>query len=204
MVESFGAEATRFISEKDAGIADAWNKGLKVASGRYVLILNAGDEYADTALSKMKEVAFQHPGQIICSHVTVCTEPGMPLYTFRARPRELWRGMHLPHNWCAVPREIYEVFGGYRGLPYAMDFDWFHRYYRRSGASGFVVIDEPLGSYYLGGISDISFRQSFRMNEAILVENGTPRVIAGLLRILYTAKHALARVRWSAMWWRRA
>src|SRR3972149_4532901 len=34
---------TRWVSEKDRGISDAFNKGVKMASGDYVIFLGAGD-----------------------------------------------------------------------------------------------------------------------------------------------------------------
>ena len=70
-----------------------------------------------------------------------------------------------------------------------MDFEWFHRYYRERGLQGFKVIDEVLGSYKLGGHSDIHYREGFETNSKILINNGTPRVLATLLGMAYTVKH---------------
>lgn len=45
---------SKWISEPDKGLYDAMNKGLRMASGDYVLFLNAGDQfYENTTLSKI-------------------------------------------------------------------------------------------------------------------------------------------------------
>lgn len=178
-----------WISEKDEGIADAWNKGLSVSQGRYILFLNAGDIYDPDFLEKIRSI-YADDMKILCSHARLITQGGDYVGTFYSHPHKLYRGMHLAHNWCAVPRIHYETLGGYRHLPLAMDFDWFHRYYCQYGGEGFNVMDCALGNYHLGGISDVNYAKSFRFNSVILIDNGTPRLIAGLWRFLYTAKHA--------------
>jgi len=141
-----------WVSEPDGGIADAWNKGIQRARGGHVVILNAGDTFDTQFLSK---IARRCDGQrIVCSQARICTESGESRGIFKAEPARLRVAMHLPHNWCAVPRSRYLELGVYRPLPLAMDFDWFHRYYKRYGADGFIVLDEVLGTYYLGGTSD--------------------------------------------------
>jgi len=38
----------KFISEKDGGVYDAMNKGIKIAEGKYVCLMNTGDTFADS------------------------------------------------------------------------------------------------------------------------------------------------------------
>jgi len=40
----------KFVSEKDSGVYDAMNKGLRMATGEYVLFMNASDVFADGAV----------------------------------------------------------------------------------------------------------------------------------------------------------
>ena len=185
---------TYWISEKDSGISDAWNKGLVQAKGEYVLMLNAGDTYDPEFLGQVNLHA-RDDSRVVCSHARLCTSDGRVVGVIRSEPHKLYRAMHLAHNWCAVPRKHYIALGGFRIMRFAMDFEWFHKYFRLYGADGFTVIDAALGTYHLGGVSDANFAASFRTNSEILRAHGTSWVVAGFWRFAYTFKHALRTMR---------
>lgn len=188
-IKAAGKLVDRWVSEPDEGIADAWNKGLALARGSHILILNAGDIYDPDFLLIVSQQC--DDSRIVCSHARRSYENGQQFGVFLAQPHKLNRAMHLPHNWCAVPAHHYRTLGPYAKLQLAMDFEWFHRYYRKFGVAGFHVINQALGTYYLGGASDVHYRRSFVANERILIENGLHPLAARFYRAAYTMKHAL-------------
>jgi hypothetical protein len=119
------------------------------------------------------------------------SESGDFLGVFKARPALLWRGMHLPHNWASVPRSFYGEFGLYKQQHHAMDFEWFHRYYKARGMKGFKILEECGGHYRLGGHSDRFYLDGFKANAQILLANGLSRPIVTTLLVAYTFKHWL-------------
>lgn len=176
-----------WLSEPDHGIAEAWNKGIKLCKGNQILFLNAGDSYDKLMLQTFStHISESH---ITCCHVRI-SERNLNS-VFRARPDLLWRGMHVPHNWCSVPLSKYKEMGCYMTLKHSMDFEWFARYYHYYGEKGFKVVDSILGIYTLGGHSDVNFAEGFRENERILIELGMSRFKAKALRLAYTLKHFL-------------
>lgn len=160
-----------FVSEKDNGIADAWNKGIALSQGEYILILNAGDTYEKNMLSIIKEITVSSPNKIICANARILSQDGKEVGIFKANPKALSRGMYIPHNWCAVPRSLYNELGFYKCIDHSMDFEWFHRYFKKYGINGFKIIQQILGNYYLGGHSDKAYKYSFLENKKIIMQH---------------------------------
>ena len=48
IINKYSSHLAKFLSEKDKGMYDAINKGLKYATGNYILVLNSDDYLANT------------------------------------------------------------------------------------------------------------------------------------------------------------
>lgn len=55
VIKSYSSEKLSYISEKDNGIFDALNKGVKMAKGDWIYVLGADDELLDDGLDKFQD-----------------------------------------------------------------------------------------------------------------------------------------------------
>jgi len=58
VIEKYKTAISHWISEPDSGLYDAMNKGLRLATGEYVLFLNAGDSFQENSTLA---TVFQNP-----------------------------------------------------------------------------------------------------------------------------------------------
>lgn len=69
VVASLGTLVTAFVSEKDSGIYNAWNKALPKLEGDWVLFLGAGDSlYDDSVLSRVSDAISGMPAAVTTAY----------------------------------------------------------------------------------------------------------------------------------------
>lgn len=113
------------ISEKDEGIADAFNKGIKISSGDYIMFLNSGDillsadylKKANSFLDNNPDIAFVH------SNIIFSDQLGSNLF-MKPQMKNVGRGMPYHHQTMIVRKKVFDNIGMFKKeLRYAMDFD---------------------------------------------------------------------------------
>lgn len=123
----------RWVSEKDKGIYDAMNKGVKMAQGDIVGILNSDDFFAsDNVLEKVNAAFTETPGiDGVYADVRYVdwndTSKTVRMFSGKDFKREkiCW-GQMPPHPSFYVKRECYDKYGLYSlDYPICADYDMF-------------------------------------------------------------------------------
>src|SRR5882724_3849250 len=110
-----------FISEKDSGISDAFNKGIRRANGEIIGIINADDWYENDTVAKVVE-------QIGDSDISYgdlrLLKNGKTDFILKGDHNYLDREMTINHPTVFAKRKCYEQFGLF-DIKYkcAMDYD---------------------------------------------------------------------------------
>lgn len=166
LIKSRNAEITKYISEPDKGIYDAMNKSFKLATGKYVLFLNAGDTFHSAeVLGKIKSLIDPNKEpDIIYGETAITDERGNFISMRRLRtPEKLnWKsfkqGMLVCHQSFMPKLELCEPYNlKYR---YSADFDWCIRCMKKAD---FIYNTHLIISNFLeGGVSTSQRKKSLK------------------------------------------
>lgn len=133
LLAGYGARLPHWLSEPDAGISDAFNKGLRRATGDYIHFLSADDAYASpTVVAEMIAAAesLGWPDVLYGDCLMVDRETGAPLWRVpkHAGDVSLARGRAQPHPSTFMHRRYFERFGDFDpSYRVAMDLELFLR-----------------------------------------------------------------------------
>ncbi|TGM51345.1 glycosyltransferase family 2 protein [Leptospira vanthielii] len=142
----------KLISKKDSGVYDAMNQALKIASGEWVLFLNADDYFcSENSLSSLL-------GAIETSDIDyVCGYAKMFFGLKNWKPKTLtdvdyFLGNPANHQSYLCKKNIYDKLGGFNlNYKYAADVEFMYRVIQ-NGYKGLRVL-KPIVHYSLGGLS---------------------------------------------------
>ncbi len=182
IIRSFAAadRRIRWISEADEGISDAFNKGLRMACGDIIGILNSDDTYAAGALAAVAAFFDADPLCDVVHGDMLRFQGDVPLFRLKPAPvdERVWYDMPVNHPATFVRRRAYDQVGLFdTRLKVAMDYDLVLRLYR--AGCRFRYIDKVLANMRYGGASDERFLAARREVFAVTVAAGYPRWRAG-------------------------
>jgi putative colanic acid biosynthesis glycosyltransferase len=141
-----------WASEKDAGIYDAMNKGLRRARGQYVWFLNAGDRLtnADT-LGHVQAEAVRGADFIYGDSLETYGAGGEVFYKTARLHSQINRGMFTHHQAMIYRRNIMANISYSQLYNIAGDYDFTARFLQL--AKNVVYVPRPLCVFEAGGVS---------------------------------------------------
>jgi len=190
IVRGYGDRIDVVISETDEGIYDAMNKGIQVATGDVVGLLNSDDFYVDESSIRQLIERMENAGSdtVFADLVIVDardTERTVRYYDSSSfHPRRLCYGWMPAHPTFLVKRELYENFGCF-SLDYriAADFEMVARLLHTAGAS-YAYLPVVVIKMRVGGISTSGLKNRWILNMEIVracrangLKTSLPRVL---------------------------
>lgn len=167
----------RFVSGSDAGFYDALNRGLELAGGEVIALLNADDSfYDDHSLARVAQVMGGGSAQgcygdlVYVGDGSRASDAKVVRYWKSGEygPRSFHWGWMPPHPTVCVRKRVYEQCGGFRlDLGSAADYEWMVRVMVKHGVR-LEYIPRIQTAMRVGGMSnrDVNARVRANRNDA--------------------------------------
>ena len=147
---------TKVQKHSEDGIFTAMNKGLEIATGKYVGFLNAGDVLASVdVVSTLEQNLEENPGSsMVYGDVTIlsnCNFIHRKWISGEFCPRKLLFGWMCPHPMTFIKRSLIDKIGTFnQEMPVTADYDFLRRVIMAEGCQPLyvpktLVVMEPLG-----------------------------------------------------------
>ena len=151
-----------WITEKDNGIYEAINKGIKLATGDVIGLLHSDDVFADaTVLTKVAEGLSDYNIDCIYGDLKYVTNSGKTIRMWKSGPgtdAKILDGWMPPHPTLFVRKEVFEKYGLYRtDMKIAADYEMVLRLFYKNRIITHYL---PFTTYLMtiGGTSNKSFK----------------------------------------------
>lgn len=153
IIKKYEDKIDRWISEKDSGIYDAMNKGIDIATGKWINFMNVGDSFFDSTIldTIFAKNNFENIDVIYGNHKVI--------YHNRTRiakagnMRDIWKGSRFCHQSSFISLTLHKSKKYNICNKIGADFEFFYTVYGQGVK--FSYIDVIVANYAAGGLSDI-------------------------------------------------
>ncbi len=167
IIKEYEAFIDKWVAEKDKGIYNALNKGIKMATGDYLLFLNSGDHFynSDVLINNVHHI---NSKDLIVFDIHLY---GLGYDYIHSHPDELQFSFlfeeTFAHQSVFIKRSLFDKIGLYDETLKVVS-DWKFFIYAIASGATYICIHNVLSTFYFGGISStaegISIRKAEREN----------------------------------------
>lgn len=174
IVASFGDRISHFVSEPDKGLYDAMNKGLALATGELIGIINADDFYENKEVISKVVAKIQDSGaDALFADLVYVNEENLDkvvrFYPGKGfTPAKMLSGNMPPHPTFFVRKSFYDQHGGFdTSYKICADFDVMVRYFHEANGS-YTYLPEVIVRMRTGGSSTQGLTSTLTINKEML------------------------------------
>lgn len=194
-LESRGNVIDLWLSEPDNGISDAFNKGIALATGEYVALVNADDWLEPTHLALAVNSLAETGADFVYGDLIFHPIDEQPPFMFVGEVDYYRRLEHampcINHPTVVCRRSVYETHGLFdTGLRAAMDYEWLLRGYR-AGVRG-AYVPGMASHMSMEGVSHRNYARGLKEVYATSIRYGYP---ASAARLRYVVRLLKVRTR---------
>jgi glycosyltransferase involved in cell wall biosynthesis len=169
-IKKYQAGIAEFVSERDDGIYAAMNKGIRLATGDVIGILNADDFYPDSGVLEKVAQIFEKEDAASCYgdlEYVDAMNSGKVIRYWRSGPynvNKFYSGWMPPHPTFFVRRSVYQKYGLFNlNLGSAADYELMLRFLVKHRIRA-AYIPEVIVKMRTGGVSNASMKNRIRAN----------------------------------------
>lgn len=170
IVRKYGNKISKFVSEKDSGIYDAMNKGIKIATGEVIGTLNADDLYANTqVVSEVVSAMSKNEADVCWGDLVYVKSDDLNKIIRNWKSSDYGvgkfkNGWHPPHPTFFVKKEIYKKYGYFdQQFKIAADYELMLRFLEKYKVRS-CYIPSVLVKMRLGGVSNRNLKNIMQAN----------------------------------------
>lgn len=170
LIEPFKNQISKIVSEPDKGIYDAMNKGLALATGDIIGILNSDDVYADHSVIS-DVVASMHRAKTDACYADLCyvekNDLSKVVRYWQSGPyfkNNFMKGWMPPHPTFFLKKECYQKFGFFNlEFRTSADYEIMLRMLYKHGVSC-TYLPRVIIQMRVGGQSNVSIKNRIKAN----------------------------------------
>lgn len=160
IIKKYESRVTKWISEPDEGISDAFNKGINLSKGELIGIVNSDDWLEPDAIEKVVNKYLENSCDVICGAVRFW-ENEKEVIVSLPDVNNLIRETSVHHAAVFIKRSVYEKYGQYdTSYSYAMDYELMLRY--KMAGLKFCTMNSIISNRRLEGLSYTHRRQALK------------------------------------------